>query len=159
MNVPKLPEKPVDRFTIEWWSFDPAGSWNPGIRRHLAIYIAKMTWDEFVADKSLHQYHTYRGGQGASFVGDWMMIGESGDPDAVHPMQFGGRNCGWDWPSKSYGRPGGVDSAKTIWAERYATPQEALEAFKQHAKGWIAQKEAQIAEARAAVERVSRMLT
>lgn len=153
MKPPELPEKPVDRFTIEWWSFEGAGSWSPGVRRHLAIYIAKMTWAEFVADKSLHEYHSYREGNGAPFDGDWMMINQSGDR-----MNFDGRNCGWDWPRKSYGRVGGVDSAKTVWGARYATREEALEAFKKDVAAWIARKEEQIVEARAAVERVSQVL-
>ena len=145
MKIPEQPQEPVEGFRIEWWSFDPVGSYKPGPRRHLAIYIKNRTWSDVMSDPALKEFHAYDAkSTGGDFVNNWMMIGEDSGK-----MRFGGRNEGWDWPTRPHGRVGGVDSAKDIWAERYETREEALAACRDHATKYVERREADLTKLKA----------
>ena len=156
MNIPKLPEKPVDGFTVEWWSFEAADSWSPGIRRHFAIYIANMTWREFVTKPEFKPYHSYdlKDREGAPFIDNWIHVNQSGES-----MRFDGRSEGWDWVNRVVGRVGGVDSAKTVWSRYFETADEARIAFRRHAEEYIKRQEEKILTAQEAIKAVLKQTT
>jgi hypothetical protein len=155
VKAPKLPKDPIDGYTLEWWTFEPCDSWCPGIRRHLAIFILNSTWDEVMSRPELKRFHCNKPGEvagAAPFENDWMIINEQG---STGEMRFDGRACGWGTFNEPRGGIGKVYSADERWADSYATPQEALVAFKEHAKQWIAYREEQLARGRDAVGRVA----
>lgn len=155
MKIPELPKEPVDGFTIEWWSFEPCDGYRPGPRCHRAIYIANMTWREFVAKPEFKPYHFYdaKDREGAPFIDNWIHLNESDGK-----LRFDGRSEGWDWVNKARGRVGGVDSAETVWAARFATREDALVAFRRDAEQYILRQQERIAVAQGAIASVLKLV-
>lgn len=156
MKVPELPVIPVDGFRIEYWTYEGADTWGPGLRRHLMIFVKSMTWQEFVAApqfKAFHSYDPKNPGNGAPFDHEWIVLHQNSvtNPDSLY---FSGRALGWDSPLSQIGRVGGVDSAEVRWSRLYATAEEALAAFVKDSEQFIARTRARLAEAEAAVATV-----
>ena len=78
----KLPEKPVDRYEIRWWTVESYDV--PTVVSHRAVYYINATWKEVVGDDDHRR-------PGVAFVNNWQIF--RGD-------HFTGRNVGWstdDW--------------------------------------------------------------
>lgn len=139
MRVPVLPGTPVDGFVLEWWTYSSCSEYAPGPAQHQMIYIANMSWKEFIADPRYTAFHHYDDSDraGAKFTDQWIHLNLS-----EGKLRFVGRSDGWK-------------NTAWDWKDRFATREEALAAFRENTKLYITRQRTNLAHAEELLEGVT----
>lgn len=111
-----LPQKPVDKYQIEWWSLRISSAWCY-IEHCVAIYHVNTPWDEYKPDCK----------GGADLVDDWMICAGGSASGRVH---------GWR----------ALFAPSFDWENGFATEKEAAEEAIKRLNGYITQYKGEIAE-------------